>query len=78
MRYLIGLIMLAVGFTMALKPNWFLNTFGKIDFANRGVIATFGGSRTFFQLIGIVLVILSVVVMFGRCDTSGIQGAFGK
>lgn len=64
MRFLIGLIMLGIGFLLALKPHWIINFTGRIGVADRGLFATFGGSKFLYQALGILLILLSGVVMF--------------
>ncbi|MDD5341897.1 MAG: hypothetical protein PHH01_00100 [Patescibacteria group bacterium] len=74
-KFLIGFLILAGGFVFTLKPQWIQSFYGRIGVAERGVFATFGGSRFFIQLIGIVMIILAGVIMFA--DFSSLRGMFG-
>ncbi len=57
--------MLSVGFLLALKPQQIINLAGGVSMFNRGILATFGGSKFFYQLLGIILILGAGVVMFG-------------
>ncbi|MBU0708075.1 hypothetical protein KKG41_06965 [Patescibacteria group bacterium] len=74
MKYWIALFLLVGGFFLAMKPQLIQNFYGKIGLAERGMWATFGGSRFMFQLVGIIMIILAVLLVFVKVD---LQGAFG-
>ena len=65
MNFLIGFIMLGVGFLLALKPQQIINIAGGIDSFNRGVMGSFGGSKFFYQLLGVLLILGAGFIMFG-------------
>jgi hypothetical protein len=66
MKYFIALCFLAVGFMMALKPDWIMNVTGRIDWVERHLFNTYGGTRIFYQLLGAIFIFLSIVIAFGR------------
>ncbi len=72
MKYLIGLIVIAIGFLLIWKTDWIVNNFGKIDWAEMRLSAE-GGTRILWKLIGIVVIILAMMYMFGFIE--GVIGA---
>lgn len=57
-----GFILFAVGPTMVIKTDWYLENIGRIDWAEAHLG---GGTRFFFKLLGIVLIFLGLLMMFG-------------
>lgn len=64
MRYLFGAIGVAVGFLVTWKSEWFLEQFGHIDWAEEH-LGTIGGTRMFWKLLGITIIVLSLLFMTG-------------
>ena len=64
MRYVIGLLVIAVGFMLVWKADWIVNNFGRVNWAEK-YLGYDGGSRLFWKLMGIVVIFLSMLYMFG-------------
>ena len=65
---------------MTLKSEWFLNIIGKISSIER-YLGTFGGSRLFYQMLGVLIVALSTLYMVGALSgivEAIIMGLFGR
>lgn len=73
MKYLIGLMIVGVGFLMTWKPDWFVGMTGRIGAADSKLFSSFGGSRFFYQLLGIVLILGGTIVIFAKFDLSFIS-----
>lgn len=77
MRILLGLVGIAIGVALAVKNEYFANTFGTPEFAVK-YLGSFGGRRLFYVLLGTIVAILSVMYMTGTFGSlvRGIFGAF--
>ena len=64
MKYVLGIIMIAVGAIFIIKTEWFLNMFGRINWAEQKLGAE-GGTRLFYKLLGFFIIILSFMIMSG-------------
>ncbi|MBU1037249.1 hypothetical protein KKF32_04465 [Patescibacteria group bacterium] len=64
MNLLIGLIGIFIGFLLVWKANWIYQNFGKIDWAERH-LSSDGGTRLLWKLIGLGIIIISTLLMFG-------------
>jgi len=64
MRYLLSLIALAIGFLLVWKSDWIVNNFGRVNWAEK-YLGYDGGSRLFWKLMGIVVIFLAMMHMFG-------------
>ena len=67
MRFLIGLIMIAIGSVMIYKVEWMLDNFGRNDFFERK-LGTSGGSRLGYKLIGMIFIFLGTLAVTGLID----------
>jgi len=63
-RVLGGLAATAVGLHLVIKTEWYLENFGAIDWAEQK-FATSGGSRFFYKLIGIIIIMVGFLAMTG-------------
>ncbi|MBI3957039.1 MAG: hypothetical protein HY340_03560 [Candidatus Kerfeldbacteria bacterium] len=70
----VGLIMVAVGYFLTWKANDFLANFGRIAFFERH-LGTEGGSRLFYKLLGILLIITGFLFATGMLQ-SALRGLF--
>lgn len=61
MRYILGLIGVGVGFLVIWKSEWILVNFGRVDWAEEKF--GMGGTRTFYKLIGLGIIIISFLYM---------------
>lgn len=68
-RIIFGLILTIGGAFMTIKSEGFLMTFGRVPWAEENLGAE-GGSRLFYQLLGILLIIVGFMFITGL--TSGI------
>jgi hypothetical protein len=57
-----GLLIVAVGITIVVKSEWLLNNFGRIGFFEEK-LATSGGSRLGYKLLGLAVVFIGLLVM---------------
>jgi len=64
MKYFLGLLVIAFGFLIVWKSDWIVNNFGRVNWAEK-YLGYDGGSRLFWKLMGIVVIILSMLYMFG-------------
>lgn len=64
MRYVLGIIIIGLGFLMTWKADWLVNNFGRIAWAEEH-LGMDGGSRLFWKLIGIITIIGAFMYMFG-------------
>ena len=73
MKFFIGLVMIIVGSLIIYKVEWMLENFGRNDFFERK-LATSGGSRLGYKLIGLILIFLGTLAITGMID--GVMGWF--
>lgn len=64
MKYVLGTIIVAIGFLITWKADWLMNNFGRISWAEEH-LGMEGGTRLFYKLIGITIIILSFMYMSG-------------
>ncbi|MCX6785699.1 MAG: hypothetical protein NTZ18_02505 [Candidatus Komeilibacteria bacterium] len=64
MRFFLGLIGIAAGFLLIWQANWIVVNFGKTAWAEMH-LGTEGGSRIMWKLIGLGVIILAMLYMFG-------------
>jgi hypothetical protein len=57
---------MAGGLFFALKPNWIMNITGPIQWVERRVFKLYGGTSIFYRVVGLVLILVSIVIAFGR------------
>ncbi|MFA6130913.1 MAG: hypothetical protein WC730_01470 [Patescibacteria group bacterium] len=77
-QILIGLVISALGIMMVWKTGWALSMIGRVEWAERTFGA--GGSRTFFKLMGVGLILIGFIVMTDLFDIffgDFILGLFG-
>jgi hypothetical protein len=64
MKYFIGIICIGIGFLIMWKADWIMNNFGRIAWAEEK-LGMEGGTRLFYKLIGLAIIILSFLIMMG-------------
>jgi hypothetical protein len=64
MKIFLGLLAIALGIVIVIKKDWFVQNFGSIAWAEEH-LGTSGGSRLMWQLIGIAMILISLMVMTG-------------
>ena len=72
MKIILGLIVIAIGFLLIWKSDWIVNNFGRVDWAEKH-LGYDGGTRLLWKLIGLGIIILAMLYMFGFIG--GIIGA---
>jgi hypothetical protein len=68
-RIIGGIAAAVVGLHLVIKTEWYLENFGAIDWAEEK-LGTSGGSRTFYKLIGIG------IIMIGFLAATNMLGGF--
>lgn len=61
-RIIISIIGLVIGAIFVIKSEWFLQNFGKNDWAERH-LGSEGGSRLMYKLIGLAIILVSLLLM---------------
>jgi len=64
MKYVLGTIIIAIGFVIVWKADWMMNNFGRISWAEEH-LGTEGGTRMLYKIIGILAMIFSFLYMSG-------------
>lgn len=59
MRIFLGLVAIVIGFVIVWKTEVFLNFFGRVEWAEKH-LGYEGGSRLFYKLIGLLIIIIGV------------------
>ncbi|NQV12899.1 MAG: hypothetical protein HQ530_01195 [Parcubacteria group bacterium] len=72
----IGLLGIGLGLLFAIKSEWLLHNVGRIASIER-YLGTFGGSRLFYQLLGVLMIIFATLYMTGFLQ-KGIIGLFKR
>ncbi|NQU83922.1 MAG: hypothetical protein HQ536_04395 [Parcubacteria group bacterium] len=67
LKYIAGTLGMVVGFLMVWKATWLLINFGRVDFAEK-YLGTMGGSRLFYKLIGIAILLICFIWVSGTLD----------
>ena len=75
MKYLIGLLAIVVGIFLVVKTEWFLESFGAIEWAEAHM-GTSGGSRLMYKLIGLAFILIAMLGITGLLGGI-ILGIFG-
>lgn len=75
MQYVYGFLVIIFGFFLVWKSDWLVNNFGRIAWAEEH-LGTEGGTRIFYKLLGILIIIGSFLVMAGVFNNI-IEGIFG-
>ncbi len=74
MKYVIGIILIGIGFVIIWKSNWLMDNMGRIEWAEMH-LGSDGGTRLFYKLIGVVIILLSFLLMSGGL-ASGLAKVF--
>ncbi|USN53409.1 MAG: hypothetical protein H6760_04595 [Candidatus Nomurabacteria bacterium] len=64
MRYLIGGIVILIGALLVIKTDFFMNWFGRIEWAEQH-LGTEGGTRIFLKLLGILMIFIVFLTLTG-------------
>ncbi len=63
-KIIIGLLGIGLGLLLAIKNEWFLQNVGRLASIER-YMGSFGGSRLFYQLLGVLIIAFSTLYMTG-------------
>ena len=77
--FLIGVIMVGVGFTMLKFTLWYLKSFGRVPFFEKH-FHSWGGTFLFYKSLGVLLVFFGILQMTGLLQPFvvwSIGGLFG-
>ena len=74
MKYVVGIILIVIGFIIIWKSDWLMDNIGRIEWAEAH-LGSDGGTRLFYKLIGVVIILLSFLLMSGRLG-SGLKKVF--
>lgn len=64
LRILGGLALAGIGFLFVWKTEWLMQNIGTIEWAEEK-LATSGGTRTFYKLLGIIIIFVGLMMMSG-------------
>lgn len=64
MKVLGGLLIMAVGMTITIKSEWFLQNFGTVPWAEEHMGMS-GGTRLFYRLLGIAVAFVGILLATG-------------
>ena len=70
MGIVVGLIMALIGLLMTWKTEWLITNFGKLNWPEQH-LGSEGGTRLFYKLLGIGLIILGFMTMTGLLGNIG-------
>ena len=65
-RTFIGLVMIAMGLSMAWKTEWYLRILGRNPWAERNLGG--GGTRVFYTLMGVVIILIGFIIVTNLWD----------
>ncbi len=77
-KFILGIIIAAVGFLLIWKSEWLINNFGRINFAEQH-LGSAGGSRLMYKLIGSIIIFVGLMIAFDLSDNvlAWFAGLFG-
>jgi len=58
-----GAVLFLIGPFLTIKSEWFLENFGRIEWAEKH-LGTEGGTRLFYKLLGLVFIFFGLTMMF--------------
>ena len=64
MRSIFSFLAILIGALLTIKSDWFLNNFGRVEWAER-YLGTEGGSRLFYKLLGLIIVLIAFLIITG-------------
>jgi len=59
-KFILGIIIAAIGFLLVWKSEWLLMNFGRIGFAEKH-LGTEGGSRLMYKILGTIIIIIGLM-----------------
>lgn len=68
MQIIFGILVTALGVSLIMKTEWYLQSFGRIAWFDEK-LGSEGGSRLGYKLLGIIVLFLGIVLMTGSGDS---------
>jgi hypothetical protein len=68
MKFVWGIVWVIIGIALMRYTFQITNLFGKIDWAETHLRGGFGGTYTLYRLVGLLVVIIAMLYMFGGID----------
>lgn len=68
MKFVWGIIWVIIGILLMRYTFQLTNLFGKIDWAESHLRGGFGGTYTLYRLVGLFIIIIALLYMFGGVD----------
>ncbi len=65
MKYILALLVLALGFFLVAKTEWFVQNFGTSEWAE-SKLGTSGGTRIMYKFIGLLFIFLALMGATGQ------------
>ena len=76
MNFIFGLLGVALGALIVMKSEWIIQNFGTYGWADEH-LGSSGGSRLFYKLVGMAIILFSLLSMAGLMDNI-LLGIFGR
>lgn len=76
MRYILGILAVALGCILVIKTEWFVQNFGSNAWAEEH-LGTSGGTRLMYKLVGIAMIFFAMMAITGLLG-GFIMGTFGR
>jgi hypothetical protein len=69
-QFIVGMLISGVGFVLVWQSDWMMRNFGRVPFAEK-YLSTEGGTRLFFKLLGILVMIIGIMHATDLLDPFG-------
>ncbi|HTM69042.1 MAG TPA: hypothetical protein VL426_07155 [Candidatus Binatia bacterium] len=76
LRVLGGMFIVFIGVLLVIKSEWFLQNFGKVQWAEEK-LGLDGGTRLFYKLLGVIICLVGIMMATGMLGPALI-GSVGK
>ncbi len=67
-KVILGIIFVIAGAVLVIKAEWFLQNFGRINWAEKHLGAE-GGTRLFYKLLGLAIIVIGFLTFTGLIGT---------
>lgn len=67
MTFIVGIILLIIGFSFIVRTEWLVNNIGRIAFFEQK-LGTSGGTRLGYKLMGILIIFIGFLCVTGMFD----------
>lgn len=69
-KIIFGLIGIGFGVIVSIKAEWLMYQAGRIGFAEK-YLGTYGGTRLFYQILGVLIIAIATLWMTGGLESLG-------